>query len=132
MRIYIPVSAGELIDRITILKIKKARIPDAAKRANVEAELAALAAIRACFPKLLSRAVKGKEVALARENRTLWITEDRLRAFESEKSFGKNFVSAARRIYTVNDHRARLKREIDALVGSALREEKWFSAPPHA
>jgi hypothetical protein len=128
MRLYIPVSAGELIDRITILKIKKARIPDAAKRANVEAELAALAAIRACFPKLLSRAVKAKEAALARENRALWVTEDRLRGFEASQRFDKAFVAAARRVYTVNDRRARLKREIDALVGSALREEKWFSA----
>ncbi len=127
VRVYIPVSAGDLIDRITILRIKKARIPDKAKLANVDQELQSLIAIRACFPKLLGRAVKARERQLHTENAILWDVEDLLRALESKKSFGKDFVAAARRVYRTNDRRARLKREIDALVGSALREEKWFS-----
>ena len=127
VRVYIPVSAGDLIDRITILRIKKARIPDKAKLANVDQELQSLIAIRACFPKLLGRAVKARERQLHTENAILWDIEDLLRALESKKSFGKDFVAAARRVYRTNDRRARLKREIDALVGSALREEKWFS-----
>jgi len=127
MRVYIPVSAGDLIDRITILTIKKAHIPDAGKLANVEQELQSLIAIRNCFPKLLGRAVKAKERQLHKQNAALWDTEDLLRALETKKEFGKDFVAAARRVYRTNDRRARLKREIDALVGSALREEKWFS-----
>ncbi len=127
MRVYIPVSAGDLIDRITILRIKKAHIPDVAKLVNVDQELQSLIAIRNCFPKLLGRAVKAKETTLHKENSALWRTEDLLRALEAQKDFGKPFVAAARRVYRTNDRRARLKREIDALVGSVLREEKWFS-----
>jgi len=127
MRVYIPISAGDLIDRITILTIKKSHIPDPAKLANVDLELQSLAAIRNCFPKLLGRAVKAKEKLLHKQNATLWDTEDLLRALEAKKDFGAGFVAAARRVYRTNDRRARLKREIDALVGSALREEKWFS-----
>jgi uncharacterized protein DUF6165 len=127
MRVYIPVSAGDLIDRITILRIKKASIPDAGKLANVETELDSLLAIRACFPKLLERDVKAKEKLLQKENRTLWAVEDKLRLLETGGDFGPAFVKAARSVYQTNDRRAALKREIDALVGSALREEKWFS-----
>ena len=127
MRVYIPVSAGDLIDRITILTIKKANIPDKAKRANVDRELEALVAIRACFPKLGGRAVKARERQLFAQNSRLWQVEDELRALESRGEFGKAFVAAARKVYKTNDRRALLKRQIDGLVGSALREEKWFS-----
>jgi hypothetical protein len=127
MRVYIPVSAGDLIDRITILKIKKANIPDPKKLANVDTELDSLLAIRACFPKLLTKDVKVRERALQRENRALWAIEDKLRALEAKQEFSPAFVTAARSVYRTNDRRAALKREIDALVGSVLREEKWFS-----
>ncbi len=127
MRVYIPISAGDLIDRITILRIKKASIPDAKALANVRIELDHLLAIRACFPKLGSRAIRAKERDLAKQNRALWRIEDRLRAFEVRQDFGKAFVAAARLVYRTNDERARLKRQINDLAGSALREEKWFS-----
>lgn len=127
MRVYIPISAGDLIDRITILRIKKASIPNAKALANVGVELDHLLAIRACFPKLASRAIRAKERELAKQNRTLWRIEDKLRAFEAAQDFGKDFVAAARQVYRSNDERARLKGEINDLAGSALREEKWFS-----
>jgi hypothetical protein len=129
MRVYIPVSAGDLIDRITILRIKKSCIPGGKARANVAEELDQLVAIRACFPKLSARPIRALETALARQNRALWRVEDRLRALEARGDFGKAFVAAARKVYTANDERARLKREINDRSGSALREEKWFSAP---
>lgn len=127
MRVYIPVSAGDLIDRITILRIKKSAIPDRRAVANVVQELDHLLAIRNCFPPLSSAAIRLRERALFRHNRVLWRIEDRLRALEAKKNFGSAFVAAARRIYRTNDERARLKREINDLAGSALREEKWFS-----
>ena len=127
MRVYIPVSAGDLIDRITILKIKKANIPDPKKLANIDTELDSLTAIRACFPKLLGKDVKATEKLLQKENRALWEIEDKLRALEAQSDFGPAFVTAARSVYQTNDRRAKLKREIDAMVGSVLREEKWFS-----
>jgi hypothetical protein len=129
MRVYIPVSAGDLIDRITILKIKKAAIPDGKARFNVADELDQLTAIRACFPKLSARPIRTLETALAKQNRVLWNIEDKLRALEAKGDFGKSFVAAARKVYVANDERARLKREINDRAGSALREEKWFSPP---
>jgi hypothetical protein len=127
MRVYIPASAGDLIDRITILRIKKALIPDRRAVANVGQELDHLLAIRHCFPKLGSRAVRARERELQKQNRALWHVEDRLRALEAKQDFGKAFIAAARKVYRTNDERARLKREINDLAGSALREEKWFS-----
>jgi len=127
MRVYVPTSAGDLIDRITILKIKKARIPDKAKRVNVEAELQSLVAIRNCFPKLGSAAIRAKERQLHKQNAALWNCENRVRALARKKDFGEDFVASARRIYATNDKRAQLKRQINVLAGSALREEKWFS-----
>jgi hypothetical protein len=127
MRVYIPVSAGDLIDRITILKLKQQNIPDAAKRANVETELDSLMAIRNCFPRLGERAVKMREKELAAQNAKLWQVEDRLRALEAAEDFGAEFVTAARSVYQTNDRRAAIKHQINMLVGSVLREEKWFS-----
>jgi len=130
MRVYVPVSAGDLIDRITIMEIKKARIPDKRKLANVDNELQSLVAIRNCFPKLLLRPIRARERQLQKANQILWDAEDELRSLESHKSFDTAFVSAARRVYRTNDRRAKLKREINRLAGSALREEKWFSEKP--
>ena len=127
MRVYIPISAGDLIDRITILRIKKASIPDKRALANVGQELEHLIAIRACFPKLAGRAIRALERQLLQQNRALWKIENRLRALEAREDFGKSFVAAARQVYRTNDERARLKREINDLAGSALREEKWFA-----
>ena len=130
MRVYIPISAGDLIDRITILEIKKAHVPDRRKLANIDNELQSLVAIRNCFPKLSGKAIRGKERGLRKANQVLWDTEDEIRALDARKDFGKAFVAAARRVYRTNDQRAKLKREINALTGSALREEKWFSENP--
>lgn len=130
MRVYIPISAGDLIDRITILEIKKAHVPDRRKLANIDNELQSLVAIRNCFPKLSGKAIRAKERGLRKANQVLWDTEDEIRALEARKDFGKAFVAAARRVYRTNDQRAKLKREINALTGSALREEKWFSENP--
>jgi len=130
MRVYIPISAGDLIDRITILEIKKAHVPDRRKLANIDNELQSLVAIRNCFPKLAGKALRAKERGLRKANQVLWDTEDEIRALDARKDFGKAFVAAARRVYRTNDQRAKLKREINALTGSALREEKWFSENP--
>ena len=130
MRVYIPASAGDLIDRITILEIKKAHIPDAKKLANVDNELQSLLAIRNCFPKLLQKAIRAKERQLRKANQILWDTEDEIRALESKGQFDKRFIAAARRVYRTNDQRAKLKADINAVAGSALREEKWFSENP--
>jgi hypothetical protein len=127
MRVYVPVSAGDLIDRITILRIKMEQIPDSATVARIGDELEHLTAIRNCFAKLNSPAVAEKETSLQAANKALWDTENRVRALEAKNDFGPDFVASARSIYRGNDERAELKRGINELAGSALREEKWFS-----
>lgn len=126
MRIRIPVSAGELIDKITILRLKKARIPDRAKVAHVTAELDALAAVRKSLPQLDGRALRRLERELYAINAVLWDCENRVRVFAARKNFGRGFVAAAKRIYRTNAKRWRLKQAIDELAGSELREEKWY------
>ncbi|HUO99238.1 MAG TPA: hypothetical protein VMU01_11245 [Rhizomicrobium sp.] len=127
MAIEIPVSAGTLIDLIVILRIKKARIRDAAKRDVVERELEALARVREAVPLLAEPPVLRLEAELVEANETLWEIEDELRTLEAKKDFGTRFVEQARRVYLTNDKRSALKKEIDRLAGSEFWEEKSFS-----
>lgn len=126
MRVTVPISVGELLDKITILEIKAERIADADKLAHVEAELALLAERRDALG--LARPDLAPLVAgLAAVNRRLWEIEDRLRRLEREADFGGAFVDLARSVYLENDRRAELKREINRLSGSDLVEEKSYS-----
>lgn len=129
MDITIPVSAGHLIDQITILEIKKARIADRTKRDNVCRELDALTRIRQNLPELATPALADLERQLFEANERLWEIEDILRSLEAKQDFGERFVAAARSVYLTNDKRAELKRDIDRLSGSRFGEEKWFSSP---
>jgi hypothetical protein len=123
--ILVPVSPGELIDKITILRIKAARIGDAQKRANVATELGLLEAV-------LARAVPaGPEIARLTEelhgvNETLWVIEDDLRDLERARDFGPRFVELARAVYITNDRRAALKKAINTALGSRIVEEKSY------
>ena len=121
--VTIPVSPGELIDKITILEIKSARLKDPAKRFNVRAELALLIQAR---DRALPAPARLDELtdALREVNKDLWAIEDDLRACEARADFGPGFVAMARAVYRLNDSRAALKREINLLLGSGLIEEK--------
>ena len=126
MRVTVPVSIGELLDKITILEIKAERIAEPEKLAHVEAELGLLAERRHALG--LARPDLAPLVAeLAAVNRRLWDIEDRLRRLEREAAFGRDFVDLARSVYLENDRRADLKREINRLTGSDLVEEKSYS-----
>ncbi len=122
--IMIPVSAGELIDKITILRVKAARI-DAAKRANVEKELRLLEAVAAealaSTPGLDALAAELEAV-----NAALWDVEEAKRDCERRQDFGGAFVALARRVYRENDRRAAIKRRINEAAGSELVEEKSY------
>jgi hypothetical protein len=122
--IMIPVSAGELIDKITILRVKAARI-DAAKRANVEKELRLLEAVAAealaSTPGLDALAAELEAV-----NAALWDVEEGKRDCERRQDFGEAFVALARRVYKENDRRAAIKRRINEAAGSELVEEKSY------
>ena len=125
MPILAPVSAGELVDKITILRIKAERIGDAAKEANVRKELGLLAAIAAeALP--ASAEIDALTAELTAINAALWDIEDGKRDCERRQDFGDRFVRLARDVYIENDRRAAVKRRINAAAGSELVEEKSY------
>jgi hypothetical protein len=124
--IEVPVSWGELIDKITILEIKSARIDDPTKLANIRRELDLLTA------KLDARTdafdVRPLMDSLRDVNRALWEIEDEIRGCEDTGDFGKRFVELARSVYFTNDKRADLKRQINKMLASDIVEEKSYRA----
>ncbi|PVM89572.1 DUF6165 family protein [Caulobacter radicis] len=125
MSILAPISAGELVDKITILRVKAERIGDAAKEANVRKELALLEGIAAdaLTPSAELDALTAELTAI---NAALWDIEDGKRACERNQTFGPEFVELARRVYKDNDKRAAVKRKINELAGSDIVEEKSY------
>jgi hypothetical protein len=121
----VPISVGELFDKISILELKEAAIADPAGQANVRRELAALQAVRrrevAALPQL-----EPLYAELCAVNRRLWQTEDRLRQRDREVRFDAAFVELARSVYRENDRRSALKRRINELTGSEIIEEKAY------
>ena len=123
--IRVPVSVGELIDKITILEIKSERIKDPDKLANVRKELALLSETWS-QSELSGRDISAERAGLKKVNETLWEIEDAIRVSEIRKDFGKEFVELARAVYINNDDRAALKRRLNELTGSTLTEEKDY------
>jgi len=120
-----PVSYGELIDKITILEIKSARIRDVAKLANVRTELDLLNATWASHP--ASQAdISVERAQLLAVNQALWDIEDDIRMKEKAKAFDAQFIELARSVYFRNDERAAVKRAINEKLGSTLVEEKSY------
>jgi hypothetical protein len=127
MSIMAPISAGELVDKITILRVKAARIGDPAKEANVRKELAMLEAIAAqALP--ASAEIERLTGELAGVNAALWDIEDGKRDCERRQDFGDRFVQLARLVYVENDRRAAIKRAINEAAGSDIVEEKSYKA----
>ncbi len=124
--LMIEVGAGELIDKITILKIKAARMTDPAKLINVKHELDVLSRARA---ENLNQSAEFDrlEEALRLVNEALWVIEDDIRACEAARDFGPKFIELARSVYIQNDKRAALKKSINELCGSSLVEEKSYT-----
>ena len=127
MSVLVPVSWGELIDKVTILEIKSERMRDSAKVANVHRELAALLPLR-------DQAVQEQpeiarcEAELKAVNETLWAVEDEIRDWERRREFGLRFIELARAVYHENDRRSRVKRQINQLLDSGLVEEKSYQS----
>ena len=125
--LQVEVSAGELIDKITILEIKAERIADPEKLTNVHRELRSLTATR---EKALATSPELDEFTaeLRRINERLWQIEDDIRDCERKRDFGERFIELARAVYRTNDRRAAAKRRINELLGSELVEEKDYAA----
>ena len=123
--ILVPVSFGELLDKIAILQIKSERMSDEAKLANVRKELSALEQTWMVHPAAGGDIVKLR-AELKAVNERLWEIEDDIRMKERAQAFDDEFVQLARSVYFENDERARIKREINAALGSAYVEEKSY------
>lgn len=121
MNILVPISLGELYDKISILLIKKERIIDSNKLQNIESELNLLQDIAEKYD------IDGiYHTDLYNINNLLWDIEDEIREKERNKIFDKRFVELARSIYQLNDKRAKVKREINEKYGSNIVEEKSY------
>ena len=129
--IKVPISPGELLDKVTILRIKSQRMTDPLKLKNVRVELAALEEVWKDSPYgragRAGAAVAADIDALQRVNERLWVIEDDIREQERRKDFGAEFVRLARAVYFENDDRAAIKRRINLNLGSSIVEEKSYA-----
>ena len=125
--IQVPISPGELLDKITILRIKARRIHDPQKLANVRRELDALEGTWNRTG-VADAAVDADIDALLQVNERLWVIEDDIRDKERARAFDAEFIRLARAVYVENDERAAIKRRINVKLGSALIEEKSYAA----
>jgi len=123
--VLVPVSPGELLDKITILRIKVARIQDAAKLANVKLELSLLEQTWKDSG-AAAHDVALDERALENVNGQLWDIEDRIRDKEAHQTFDREFIELARAVYISNDERAAIKKRINLQLGSRIIEEKSY------
>ena len=127
MQLQVPVSVGEVLDKITILQIKLVHISDAAKRANIQNELDALLPLVA-GDAFTTDQMQALMAELKSVNEALWDIEDDIREKEAAKSFDAEFIRLARAVYVTNDKRAELKKQINLATGSALIEEKSYES----
>jgi hypothetical protein len=125
--ILAPISFGELLDKISILELKREAIHSEPARGFVLTELGALRDILAGLDRTaLGPDLEADVTRLGEVNRTLWQVEDALREHEARQDFGARFIALARSVYTTNDERARLKARLNHRFGSKLVEVKSY------
>ncbi len=123
--ITVPVSFGEVLDKITILEIKSERIADPAKLKNVRLELTELSRTwDEAVPDQAAIAELRRQLKAV--NESLWVIEDDIRDREAAQDFGPRFIELARAVYVTNDQRAALKKDINLALGSRFVEEKSY------
>lgn len=125
MEVNVPISLGELLDKISILEIKKQKIVDKTKNENISKELKSL---KSKFNKLniSSNEVEKLYNELKKVNLKLWNIEDEIRILEKNKIFNKKFIGLARSVYITNDKRFEIKNSINSLLESSYVEEKSY------
>ena len=123
--IHVPVSPGEVLDKITILEIKSERIEDAQKLANVRVELELL---RSTWAERIDEddTIRELHTQLKEINETLWEIEDDIRDKERAKEFDERFIELARSVYFTNDRRSEVKKKLNLHLGSQIVEEKSY------
>lgn len=125
MKISVPISVGELFDKISILEIKKIKIKDKTKLQDINFELNALKQILT-KKRLHKKNNKEQYTKLFNINKKLWNIEDKKRSYEKSKKFDKAFIELARKVYLLNDRRAKIKNKINHISGSMIREVKSY------
>tara|TARA_Y100000996_G_C22518837_1_gene641587 strand:+ start:859 stop:1245 length:387 start_codon:yes stop_codon:yes gene_type:complete len=125
MKVSIPVSLGELLDKISILEIKNRKIPSESKLKNIKKELTGLRNVLEELNINLSE-TDNLYKDLYKINLTLWEIEDSIRVFEKNEDFGEQFIELARSVYITNDKRFEVKNEINKLFNSEYVEEKSY------
>ena len=124
-KIYAEISAGELVDKITILKIKKEKIANKEKLVEIKKELDSLTnTFNKSIKKNINLETLTKE--LENVNLKLWDIEDKIRESEKKQGFGKEFIELARNVYKFNDERAKIKLKINEALGSNIKEVKSY------
>ena len=123
--IQVPISPGELLDKITILQIKSERIDDPAKLANVNTELEMLTRVWETSVEADDR-IAALTARLKSINEALWEIEDDIRDEERNKRFGERFIELARAVYVTNDERAEAKKQVNLHLNSSIVEEKSY------
>ena len=119
------ISAGELIDKITILEIKKIKISNKEKLNDIEKELSSLnGTMKKSIPD--QNLIKDLIIKLKEINLKLWDIEDAKRAAEKENNFNEKFIELARNVYKFNDERAKIKLAINNTLGSNIKEVKSY------
>jgi hypothetical protein len=124
--IRVPISPGELLDKITILRIKSTRMSDPEKLVNVRMELEVLEDTwrGSAYAKA---GIEAEVIALLEVNERLWVIEDGIRDKERAQEFDADFIRFARAVYFENDERAAIKRRINLKLGSSIVEEKSYA-----
>ena len=124
-KIHAEISAGELVDKITILKIKKEKIADKEKLVEIKKELDSLTNT---FNKSIKKNINLETLTkdLENINLKLWDIEDKIRKLEKKQGFGKEFIELARNVYKFNDERAKIKLKINEALGSNIKEVKSY------
>ena len=125
-KILSEISAGELLDKISILEIKLDKIKDKNSLEEINKEYKILKEVKNSNIKLTDKIdLLSKEIK--KVNINLWEIEDKIRIYETKKDFGQEFVDLARRVYFNNDKRAKIKSEINEILGSNIKEIKQYA-----
>ena len=122
--IYVPISIGELIDKLSILEVKKDKIKDKEKLELINKEFELLYNLSITYLDIVE--ISNLYYQLCNTNKSLWDIEDRLRVIETQKKYGEEFIENARKVYYTNDKRFELKNQINKLSNSEIREVKEY------
>lgn len=126
MNIEIPISIGELLDKLSILEIKKHKVKDPIKLKNINHEYDLLSNLSKVLKEKDEKSFNSLFEEILKVNKKLWDIEDKIRILESEKRFDEEFISVARSVYFINDDRFEIKKKINETFGSDVAEEKEY------